>query len=286
MYSSGFITNQKYTSLRFHSLTCKAVEEDETSNKPEFNRREFIGNAALAGLWGFVGYDLVQDLGFSVGDNALPVPPYEGIEGVGSQYKVAAFAGGCFWCMEPAFDKLGPGVAGTISGYTGGVEQSPTYREVAARETGHREAVQVVYDPKLVSYESLLNAYWHSVDPTQENGQFVDVGPQYTTAIYFYDEEQRKAAEKSKLKLSADKTFGVGKPIVTEIVAASDFWPAEKYHQNYYETHAVRYKFYRSLSGRDEFIQSVWGPKAVYGNGELALTTEEEEDLILECCAP
>eukprot|EP00959_Pyramimonas_sp_CCMP1952_P092677 1939599-Pyramimonas_sp.AAC.2 len=171
-------------------------------------------------------------------------------------------------CMEPAFDKLGAGVVGTISGYTGGSEENPTYLQVSGKETHHREAVQVVYDPTKVSYEQLLDAFWHSVNPTQDNGQFVDIGPQYTTAIYCYDEEQLKAAEASKSKLQASGVFGAGKPIVTEIIVASElpFWPAEKYHQNYYKNRAMRYKLYRSLSGRDDFIQSIWGPDFLYNS--------------------
>jgi peptide methionine sulfoxide reductase msrA/msrB len=129
----------------------------------------------------------------------------------------------------------------------------------------------VIYDPSVVSYEQLLEAYWHAVDPTQADGQFVDIGPQYTTAIFTYSKGQQKAAEKSRAALaksnaySSQQSLSAGKDIVTPIVPAGTFWPAEKYHQNYYKTHEMRYKFYRSLSGRDLFIQSVWGPQQVYG---------------------
>lgn len=224
----------------------------------------------MFGVWIYLGQEILEDLGFSVGENALPVPEYEGVQGVGEKYEVATFAGGCFWCMEAAFDKF-EGVVATVSGYTGGDEPDPTYRSVSANQTHHKEAVQVVYDPSLVSYEQLLDAYWHAVDPTQADGQFVDIGPQYTSAIYTYSQEQQKAAVKSRIKLqkanpfAAQQSLSAGQTIVTEIKAATTFWPAEKYHQDYYLTHAMRYKFYRSLSGRDLFIQSVWGPQSVYG---------------------
>lgn len=244
-------------------MHCRASQEPPPEKK--VTRRNFV-NVLYFGAGAYLTYDLVQDLGLSVGENALPVPEYEGIKGVGSIYKVAAFAGGCFWCMEPAFDKLGAGVIGTISGYTGGPEANPTYIQVAGKETHHREAVQVVYDPKLISYEQLLDGFWRSVDPTQADGQFVDLGPQYSTAVYCYDEAQLKAATQSKANLQMSGIFGAGKPIVTDIIDASSlpYWPAEKYHQNYYVNRALRYKLYRGLSGRDEFIQSVWGPGSVY----------------------
>jgi len=244
-------------------LHCRAAQDSGSELK--ITRRGVV-NGVYLGLSAYLTYDLVQDLGLSVGDNAQPVPQYEGIQGVGSIYKVATFAGGCFWCMEPAFDKLGAGVIGTISGYTGGPEENPTYLQVSGKETHHKEAVQVVYDPTIISYEKLLDAFWHSVDPTQDNGQFVDIGPQYATAIYCYDDEQLKAAEASKSKLQAAGVFGEGKPIVTEVVDASElpFWPAEKYHQNYYKNRSMRYKLYRSLSGRDDFIQSIWGPEYLF----------------------
>lgn len=236
----------------------------------EVSRREFglatVGNVALGGVWVYLGYDLIQDLGFSVGDNAQPVPQYEGVQGVGTKYKLATFAGGCFWCMEKPFDKL-DGVVATVSGYTGGEEQNPTYRSVSARETHHLEAVQVVYDPTKVTYEQLLDAFWHNVNPTQDNGQFVDVGPQYTTAIFTYDAEQAAAAEASKRQLQAEGRYGPS-PIVTPIREASEFWPAERYHQNYYQRRAMRYGFYRGLSGRDEYIQEIWGPNYAMKNSK------------------
>ncbi|MEP6702785.1 MAG: peptide-methionine (S)-S-oxide reductase MsrA [Betaproteobacteria bacterium] len=171
----------------------------------------------------------------------------------------AVFAGGCFWCMEPPYDKL-DGVVATISGYTGGQKVNPTYHEVSAGTTGHAEAVQVEYDPKKVSYEKLLETYWINVDPTQKDGQFCDHGTQYRTAIFVADEAQKKAAEASKAGLMKSKPFKGD--IVTEIVPASTFYPAEDYHQDYYLKNPVRYKFYRSGCGRDGRLKELWGSAA------------------------
>jgi methionine-S-sulfoxide reductase len=169
---------------------------------------------------------------------------------------MATFAGGCFWCMEPPFDKL-DGVLSTTSGYMGGAEENPTYQEVSAGSTGHAEAVQVRYDPSKVSYEKLLEVFWMQIDPTTPNRQFVDVGRQYRTAIFYHDEEQRRLAEESKTKL--DKSGRHEGPIVTEIVPTGIFWPAEDYHQDYYKKNPIRYKFYRFNSGRDQYLKKVWG---------------------------
>ena len=174
-------------------------------------------------------------------------------------YKVATFAGGCFWCMEPPYDKL-PGVAATISGYTGGSKVNPTYQEVSAGITGHAEAVQVVYDPKKVTYEQLLDVFWHNVDPTVKDRQFCDGGTQYRTAIFYNDDEQRKAAEASKAALDKSRPFK--EPIVTQIVMGSAFYPAEDYHQDYYKKNPVRYNLYRSGCGRDARLKELWGDKA------------------------
>ena len=168
----------------------------------------------------------------------------------------ATFAGGCFWCMEPPFDKL-PGVISTTSGYTGGHTQQPTYREVSAGGTGHAEAVQVVYDPQKVSYEKLLEVFWHNIDPTQKDGQFCDHGNQYRTAIFYHDETQKQLAEASKAQLQNTKPFQG--EIVTEIVSAGAFYPAEDYHQDYYLKNPLRYKFYRTTCGRDQRLQTLWG---------------------------
>ena len=169
----------------------------------------------------------------------------------------ATFAGGCFWCMEPPFSKLN-GVTEVTSGYTGGAKVNPTYEEVSSGVTGHAEAVQVVYDPKKVTYEKLLDVFWRSADPTDAGGQFVDRGSQYRNAIFFHSETQRRLAEESKQALVKSGRFK-DKPIVTEIVAASTFYPAEEYHQHYWKKSPVRYKYYRYRSGRDEFLDRVWG---------------------------
>ena len=168
----------------------------------------------------------------------------------------ATFAGGCFWCMEPPFDKL-PGVLSTTSGYTGGHKKNPTYHEVSSGGTGHAEAVQIIYDPKLVSYEKLLDVFWHNIDPTQKDGQFCDHGTQYRTAIFYHDEEQKQLAEASKAKLQQHKPFRG--EIVTEIVPAGDFYPAEEYHQDYATKNPIRYKFYRTTCGRDQRLRAIWG---------------------------
>ncbi|MFW5636101.1 MAG: peptide-methionine (S)-S-oxide reductase MsrA, partial [Thermodesulfobacteriota bacterium] len=162
--------------------------------------------------------------------------------------KKATFAGGCFWCMEPPFDKL-DGVMSTTSGYTGGTEKDPSYKEVSAGATGHAEAVQILYDPEKISYETLLDVFWRNINPTTPNRQFVDVGAQYRSAIFYHDEEQRRLAEKSKAELAASGRFD--QPLVTEIVPITEFYPAEAYHQDYYRKNPLRYKFYRYGSGRD-----------------------------------
>ena len=171
-------------------------------------------------------------------------------------HAVATFAGGCFWCMEPPYDKL-DGVLATTSGYVGGDKVDPTYQEVSAGGTGHAEAVQVTYDPSKVPYETLLDVFWRNVDPLDAGGQFCDRGDQYRTAIFVHDEEQRQLAEKSKQALEDSGRFE--QPIVTEIVAAGPFYPAEDYHQDYYEKNPLRYKFYRWNCGRDQRLAEVWG---------------------------
>ena len=170
----------------------------------------------------------------------------------------ATFAGGCFWCMEPPFEKL-EGVSAVVSGYTGGKTENPTYGEVCGGQTGHAEAVQVSYDPAKVTYRQLLNAFWRNIDPTQKNGQFVDHGTQYRTAIFYHSEAQREEAEESRKALAALGKFKG--PVVTEIVKASKFYPAEKYHQDYYKTNEQRYQNYRRGSGREAFLDKTWGAK-------------------------
>ena len=168
----------------------------------------------------------------------------------------AIFAGGCFWCMEPPYDKL-DGVIATTSGYIGGKTRNPTYEQISTGTTGHTEVVQVEYDPKKISYEKLLEVFWVNTDPTVRNRQFCDVGTQYRTGIFFVGDEQRRLAEASKAKLEATKPFK--QPIVTEITAAAEFWPAEEYHQDYYKKNPVRYKFYVSGCGRYERLKALWG---------------------------
>ena len=172
---------------------------------------------------------------------------------------IATFAGGCFWCMEPPYDKL-DGVISTTSGYMGGKTRNPTYNEVSSGSTGHTEVVQIVYDPAKVSYEKLLDVYWRNVDPTVTDRQFCDIGSQYRTTIFVHTEEQRKAAEKSKADLAKSKPFKDA--IVTPIVDAGEFWPAEDYHQDYYQKNPVRYAYYRTGCGRDARLKQLWGDRA------------------------
>jgi peptide-methionine (S)-S-oxide reductase len=167
---------------------------------------------------------------------------------------VATFAGGCFWCMEPPFDKL-PGVISTTSGYIGGKTVNPTYRQVVEGNTGHAEAVQVVYDPTKITYEKLLAVFWRNVDPHDAGGQFCDRGDSYRTGIFAHDETQRHLAEESKKAVAAR----LKKPVVTEIVIAPKFYPAEDYHQDYYVKNPVRYKVYSTNCGRDARLKQVWG---------------------------
>jgi len=169
----------------------------------------------------------------------------------------ATFAGGCFWCMEPPFEKI-PGVASVTSGYTGGQKVDPSYEEVSAGGTGHAESVDIVYDPSKVGYPQLLDVFWHNVDPTQGDGQFCDHGHQYRTAIFYHDAEQKRLAQESKEKVQAR----LQKPVVTEIVAASRFYPAEEYHQDFYKKSPVRYYTYRAGCGRDRRLKELWGADA------------------------
>jgi methionine-S-sulfoxide reductase len=170
----------------------------------------------------------------------------------------ATFAGGCFWCMEPPFDKL-DGVVSTTSGYTGGKEKMPNYEQVSSGKTGHVEAIEVVYDPEKISYDKLLEVFWKNINPTQENGQFADIGNHYRTVIFFHDEKQRQIAEASKERLDKSRKFE--KPVVTEILPAGDFYPAEDYHQDYYLKNPFHYKNYRFGSGREQFLNKIWNEK-------------------------
>ena len=169
---------------------------------------------------------------------------------------LATFAGGCFWCVESDFDHV-PGVISTTSGYTGGKSANPTYHEVSAGGTGHAESVEVIYDPKKVTYAQLLDYFWRHVDPTMKDQQFCDHGSQYRTAIYVHNAEERKLAEESKKKIEAQ----LKKPIYTEIADAGKFYPAEEYHQDFYVKNATKYKFYRWNCGRDQRLEQIWGAR-------------------------
>ncbi|OGW38784.1 MAG: methionine sulfoxide reductase [Nitrospirae bacterium GWD2_57_9] len=176
--------------------------------------------------------------------------------GTAPRLEKAIFAGGCFWCMEQPFEKL-DGVQEVISGYTGGRKPNPTYEEVSAGGTGHLEAVEVVYDPAKISYEKLLDVFWKQINPIDAEGQFVDRGEQYRSAIFYHNEEQKRLAEESKQRLEGSRKFD--RPIATEIRAAGPFYRAEEYHQDYGKKNPVRYKFYRFNSGRDQYLDKVWG---------------------------
>jgi peptide-methionine (S)-S-oxide reductase len=167
---------------------------------------------------------------------------------------VATFAGGCFWCMEPPYDKV-DGVLSTISGYTGGHVNNPSYRQVSSGRTGHYESLQVKYDPDKVSYRELLDIYWHNIDPFDDGGQFCDRGPQYRAAIFAETDRQSELARESKQALQ--EKIGAGQRIVTQILPAKTFYPAEEYHQDYYQKNSLRYKFYRYSCGRDQRLEEV-----------------------------
>jgi len=170
--------------------------------------------------------------------------------------EVATFAGGCFWCMEGPFDSL-PGVVSVTVGYAGGHVKNPSYEEVSAGGTGHREAVQIVYDPTRITYAKLLDVFWHNVDPADNDGQFCDKGPQYRSAIFYHDATQKKLADDSKVVV--EKHLG---RVFTDILPASEFWRAEEYHQHYYKKNPVRYHFYRFNCGRDQRLSKLWGSAA------------------------
>jgi peptide-methionine (S)-S-oxide reductase len=171
-----------------------------------------------------------------------------------AQRATATFAGGCFWCMEPPFEKL-KGVISVTSGYTGGRVDKPTYEQVSDGYTGHREAVDVVYDPRVISYQQLLDVFWHNVDPLDNSGQFCDHGGQYRTAIFVHDAEQKRLAEASKQAVGVKFHHDV----FTDILPAARFYPAEEYHQDYYKKNPLRYKFYRFNCGRDRRLEALWG---------------------------
>lgn len=180
----------------------------------------------------------------------------ENAHAAGDKTEIATFAAGCFWCVESDFDKV-DGVLETISGYIGGHKEHPTYHEVSAGTTGHKEALQVRYDPQRVTYAQLLDIFWKNTDPLDRYGQFCDKGEQYTSAIFYHTEEQQRLAEASRDALTASGQFD--QPVVTEILPATTFWPAEEYHQDYYHKNPIRYKFYRYNCGRDQRLKQLWG---------------------------
>jgi peptide methionine sulfoxide reductase msrA/msrB len=205
------------------------------------------------------------------------------MEGKSKNLATAIFAGGCFWCVESDFEKV-PGVVEVISGYTGGRGANPTYEDYA--DKGYVEAVQVLYDPAKVTYKQLLHYFWRHIDPTDPGGQFVDRGRQYRAAIFYHDEEQKRLAAESKIELEKSGKFK--KPIATEILPASRFYRAEDYHQNYYRTHAVKYKYYRWNSGRDQFLKKTWGEEKKSENPGNLLINEAlaEEKRMAKTGAP
>ena len=170
--------------------------------------------------------------------------------------RLATFAGGCFWCMIPPFQKL-DGIYEVIAGYIGGHAKNPTYDQVCSANTGHYEAVQLKFDPEKISYDKLLETFWRQIDPTDLGGQFYDRGQQYNTAIFYHDEEQKRLSEASKAKMESEGRFN--KAIATKILKASEFYPAEEYHQNYHLKNSEHYKRYRIGSGRDSYIEKTWG---------------------------
>jgi len=172
-----------------------------------------------------------------------------------SPTKTAIFAGGCFWCIQPAFDKPA-GVIKTVVGYSGGTEPNPTYERVSSEKTGYRESIEITYDPIKISYDQLLDIYWRQIDPTQADGQFTDIGPSYRAAIFYNDNEEKKIAEASKQKLARSGKFD--KPIVTEILSAMKFYPAEAYHQKYYQQNPGHFEAFEKGSGRVSFEKKTW----------------------------
>lgn len=178
-------------------------------------------------------------------------------QGTSTETAQATFAGGCFWCVEEAYDEI-EGVQRTVSGYTGGDEQDPSYEQVASGATEHAEAVRVTYDPSQVDYATLLEAFWHNIDPFAKDRQFCDAGSQYRSAIFYHDEQQKQLAERTK----ADLEQRFGRNIATQIVPAGQFWEAEAYHQDYYEKNPVRYRFYKAGCGRTERLEEIWGDQA------------------------
>lgn len=222
---------------------------------------KFVAGLAviLAGIWGYKAFDATR----SHPTQLAPAVPVAATAPAEAQPKeaVATFAGGCFWCTESDFEHA-EGVKNALSGYTGGTVKNPSYHEVSAGQTGHREAVEVTYDPSLISYDRLLDYFFEHIDPTDPNGQFVDQGSSYKAAIFYRTEAERMKAESAKAALAASGVFGTT-PIVTDILPAGAFYAAEDYHQDYYRKNPVRYEYYRSRSGRDDFLAAHWTKDAI-----------------------
>lgn len=229
-----------------------------TSRKNQLFRQIFTGVGILILSWGAVSCSAPAEQ--NIANKSEQPSAYVSNEKGSNEQAAAAdnlstaiFAGGCFWCMEKPFDEL-PGVVSTTSGYTGGTVENPTYGEVSSGGTGHYEAMEVKYDPKQVSYEKLLDTFWVNVDPLDSKGQFCDKGDQYRSAIFYENPEQQQLATASKTEVAQQ----LDAPIATDILPAAPFYDAEDYHQNYYRTHAVRYKIYRYGCGRDQRLSEVW----------------------------
>lgn len=215
------------------------------------NKRFCMNSAALR----FIPADELEKQGFG---QYVALFKKDGTTKVDDSEGLATFGGGCFWCMEPPFEAI-DGVKSVTSGYMGGTEKNPTYEEVSAGGTGYVEVVQVAYDPKKVDYEKLLDVFWHNIDPTTPNRQFVDEGSQYRSVVFYHSDEQKRLSEESIKSLDASGVFK--SKIVTDVVKATDFYPAETYHQDYYKKNPIRYKFYRYNSGRDQFLEKTWKEK-------------------------
>lgn len=185
----------------------------------------------------------------------------------------ATFAGGCFWCMESPFEEL-EGVTEVVAGYTGGHKEDPTYEEVTTGKTGHLEAVQITFDPSIITYSELLDVFWQQINPTDIRGQFADRGEQYKTAVFYHSDEQKRLAEESKEKLQTSGRFQ--KAIVTELIPASTFYVAEEYHQDYYKKSPIRYKLYRAGSGREAYLNSTWKDTTNNDDSEFVKPSDEE----------
>jgi peptide methionine sulfoxide reductase msrA/msrB len=223
--------------------------------------------------------------GFQISDNSKQETS-KAMDNNYDNYLRATFAGGCFWCVESDFEKV-DGVVEAISGYTGGHTENPTYKQVTTGNTGHAEAVQVIYDPDKVTYQELLDIFWRQIDPTDAGGQFVDRGSSYRSAIFYHDEEQKRLAEASKQELQASGRFK--EPIVTEIVKMDRFYTAEEYHQDYYEKSATRYKLYRYGSGRDQFLKNAWKdapPKSTAADGQNSRYSKPGDDVLKQKLTP